>query len=90
MSVSAAPTRDRGYHSLPIKRIVPETADAASIVFDIPAELAPSYRYVAGQFLTFRVTLDASSTDGLDARAPAMVPRVDLPVHGDNRVRCGR
>lgn len=85
MSVSAAPARDRGYHPLPIKRVVPETADAVSIVFDIPAELEPSYRYQAGQFLTFRVTLDGqtvyrsysmSSAPAVDGELAVTVKRV--------------
>jgi ferredoxin-NADP reductase len=85
MSVSAAPAHDRGYHPLPIKRVVRETAEAASIVFDIPAELATSYRYQAGQFLTFRVTLDGqtvyrsysmSSAPAVDGELAVTVKRV--------------
>lgn len=85
MSVSAATVHDRGYHPLPIKRVVAETADAATIVFDIPAELAPSYRYQAGQFLTFRVTLDGqtvyrsysmSSAPAVDGELAVTVKRV--------------
>lgn len=46
------------YHSLPVKRVVRETADACSIVFDVPDELAPQYRYRAGQFVTVHTVLD--------------------------------
>ena len=43
------------YHQLRISRIVQETADARSFVFDVPPALADTFRYKAGQFLTFRV-----------------------------------
>jgi 3-ketosteroid 9alpha-monooxygenase subunit B len=43
------------YHQLRIARIVQETPDARSFVFDIPAGLADKFRYRAGQFLTFKV-----------------------------------
>jgi 3-ketosteroid 9alpha-monooxygenase subunit B len=45
----------RHYHDLKVSRLVRETADAASIVFEIPADLADEFRYKAGQFLTLEV-----------------------------------
>lgn len=46
------------FHFLTVSRVIPETADAISIAFDIPAVLAPRYVYRAGQFVTLRVTID--------------------------------
>lgn len=46
------------FHALRIARIVPETSDARSIVLDVPAELASAFRYRAGQFLTFELTVN--------------------------------
>jgi 3-ketosteroid 9alpha-monooxygenase subunit B len=46
---------DHGFHPLRVKRIVQETHDTKSFVFDIPAELYDSFAYEAGQFCTFRV-----------------------------------
>ncbi|MDQ1432604.1 MAG: 3-ketosteroid 9alpha-monooxygenase subunit [Actinomycetota bacterium] len=46
---------DHGFHPLRVKRIVQETHDTKSFVFDIPAELYDSFVYEAGQFCTFRV-----------------------------------
>ena len=43
------------YHQLRVARIVQETADARSYVFDVPAADADTFKYRAGQFLTFRV-----------------------------------
>ena len=45
------------YHQLRIAKIVQETPDARSFVFEIPPDLADKFRYRAGQFLTFRVPL---------------------------------
>jgi 3-ketosteroid 9alpha-monooxygenase subunit B len=49
---------EHGYHPLPVKAIVQETADTRSFVLDVPAELRDLFRYRAGQFCTFRVHVD--------------------------------
>ena len=46
-----------GYAPLRIKRIVRETADAVSLVLDVPDHCSASFDYQAGQFLTLRVDL---------------------------------
>jgi 3-ketosteroid 9alpha-monooxygenase subunit B len=72
MATSAAPTsaaptsqpgavRDHGFHPLRIRRVVRETAEAASFVLDVPAALGGAFGYEAGQFLTFRVRLDGET-----------------------------
>jgi len=43
------------YHDLRVRRIVRETADASSIVFEIPAGVTDLFRYQAGQFLTLQL-----------------------------------
>ena len=64
MSVPAAPSsrpgpgRDHRFHRLRISRVVRETPDASSFVLDVPAGLHAAYRYEAGQFCTFRATID--------------------------------
>ncbi len=50
--------RDHGFHALRVNRIVTETHDTSSVVFDVPPELAESYTYKSGQNITFRVPLD--------------------------------
>ncbi len=47
--------RMSNYRVLRVKQVVEETADARSLVFDVPAELAEQFRYQPGQFLTLRV-----------------------------------
>ncbi|HEX5944841.1 MAG TPA: ferredoxin--NADP reductase [Acidimicrobiales bacterium] len=47
--------RDHGFHPVPIRRVVPETAESASFVLDVPPDLRDAFAYEAGQFLTFRV-----------------------------------
>ncbi|MBV9485712.1 MAG: hypothetical protein JO246_06605, partial [Frankiaceae bacterium] len=39
----AGMTHGGRFHALTVSRIVPETADAVSIVFDIPGDLADRY-----------------------------------------------
>ena len=48
-------SRDHGFHPLVVRRVVQETHDTKSFVFDVPAELEEAFAYQAGQFCTFRV-----------------------------------
>ena len=43
------------FHELVVAEVVRETADAASFVFDVPAELESLFQYKAGQFFTFQI-----------------------------------
>jgi ferredoxin-NADP reductase len=52
-SPAARPNSD--FFRLRVKRVVRETPDAVSLLFDVPADMADVFRYEAGQF----VTLDA-------------------------------
>jgi ring-1,2-phenylacetyl-CoA epoxidase subunit PaaE len=46
------------FHPLTVKEIVRETADAVSVAFAVPRELAPAFRFDPGQHLTLRAHLD--------------------------------
>jgi ring-1,2-phenylacetyl-CoA epoxidase subunit PaaE len=45
------------FHALRVAQIVPETADANSIRFEVPVELRDKFAFRAGQHLTLRATL---------------------------------
>jgi ferredoxin-NADP reductase len=49
---------DHEYHALVVADVVDETADTRSFVLDVPAGLAETFAYTAGQFCTFRSTID--------------------------------
>ena len=49
---------DHEYHALAVAEVVDETADTRSFVLDIPAALRDQFHYRAGQFCTFRATID--------------------------------
>ena len=77
--------RQHGYHSLRIARVVAETHEASSFVFDVPAELEAVFRYQPGQFCTFRVHIDGdeqlrsysmSSAPATDSALTVTVKRV--------------
>lgn len=51
------PTED-GYHALTVADVVAETRDARSFVLDVPPALAQRFAYAAGQFCSFRATID--------------------------------
>ncbi|MBE7939148.1 MULTISPECIES: 1,2-phenylacetyl-CoA epoxidase subunit PaaE [Ramlibacter] len=46
------------FHSLPVKRVTPEAAGAASITFAVPPALRDAYAFTPGQFLTLRARVD--------------------------------
>jgi len=47
-----------GFCALRIKDVIRETADAVSLVFDVPATHIQRFSYQAGQFLTLRIDID--------------------------------
>jgi ferredoxin-NADP reductase len=49
---------DHEYHRLVVVEVVDETADTRSFVLDIPPDLERTFAYAAGQFCTFRATID--------------------------------
>jgi len=46
------------FHALRVAEIVPETSEANSIRFEVPAELRDRFAFKAGQHLTLRATID--------------------------------
>jgi 3-ketosteroid 9alpha-monooxygenase subunit B len=58
-------TAPRDYYQVRVAEVISETADACSLVLDVPPELAASFGYRPGQFLTVRVPHDR---DGSVAR----------------------
>ena len=49
---------DHGFHTLRVREVVRETADARSFVLDVPDDLRQAFAYESGQFCTFRVRVD--------------------------------
>lgn len=73
------------YHPLKVREVVEETADARSIVFDVPPELQSAFAYKPGQFITVHVPCaerplprcySASSTPATDEPLRVTVKRV--------------
>ncbi len=72
------------FHTLRVADLRRETADAVSVAFDIPAELAQSYTFNPGQYLTLRATVAGedirrsySICSGPDDELRIAVKRVD-------------
>ncbi len=51
----------RSGHLVRIARVIEETADAKSFVFDLPAEIAAKFSYRAGQFVSLNLTYNGES-----------------------------
>lgn len=49
-----------GFTPLRIKHVIRETTDAVSLVLDVPEARKDQFRYLAGQFVTLRVTIDGA------------------------------
>lgn len=74
-SPAPATARDHGFHTLRVARTVAETADAASIVLDVPDDLREAFTYQAGQFCTFRCPIGDESV--LRCYSMSSAPEVD-------------
>lgn len=73
------------YHALEVRAVTEETHDAKSVVFEVPPELAETFKYRPGQFLTLRLPVlgrhlprcySMSSAPTLDAHLRVTVKRV--------------
>jgi ring-1,2-phenylacetyl-CoA epoxidase subunit PaaE len=49
---------DTEFYTLRVKEVRPETKDAATVFFEVPAELADRFAYQQGQYLTLRFHLN--------------------------------
>lgn len=49
------------FHTLTIDRVVHDTADTVAISLSVPPEVAPLFRYKAGQYLTLKIDIDGVS-----------------------------
>ena len=65
------------YYSLRVREVIDDTADAKSIVFEIPPEHAEAFRYRPGQFLTLRIAHNGRHL--LRCYSLASCPFVDEP-----------
>lgn len=66
------------YYPLRVARLVRETADATSIVFDIPASLRQLFSYSSGQYLTLRTRVGGETLERCYSLSSA--PTVDSDV----------
>ena len=73
-------------HRLTVAKVIKETADAHSILFDVPASLVEQFSYQSGQFITLKLPYEEenllrcysmSSTPSLDEGLRVTVKRVD-------------
>ena len=50
------------FHTLRIREVRPETADAVSVAFEVPVELREQFRFTQGQFVTLKTHIDGEET----------------------------
>jgi ring-1,2-phenylacetyl-CoA epoxidase subunit PaaE len=46
------------FHTLKVSDVHRETKDAVSVAFEVPENLASEYKYIQGQYLTFKLMMD--------------------------------
>ncbi len=79
VSSAAHPSAHR-FHALGVKRVVRETPDAVSIVFEIPPAVADVFAYRAGQFVSVRVVVGGEQHVRSYSMSSAPVVDPDLQV----------
>jgi ring-1,2-phenylacetyl-CoA epoxidase subunit PaaE len=67
------------FHTLTVKHINSETADCVSVAFEIPTDLEEAFKFLPGQYLTLRTTID-----GEDVRRSYSI--CSSPLDGEVRV----
>lgn len=88
------------FHSLTVKDVRPETREAVSISFDVPAELADTFRFTQGQYLVMRTQLNGEEVrrsysicsgvnDGELRVAIKRVPGGQFSVYANERLKAG-
>ena len=48
------------FHKLSIKNRIQETANAVSLVFEVPENLKTNFSFKAGQYITLKATINGS------------------------------
>lgn len=48
------------FYKLSVKEVRRETPTSVSIAFNVPAELKPNYKFIAGQYVNLKITLDGT------------------------------
>jgi 3-ketosteroid 9alpha-monooxygenase subunit B len=71
------PVSEPAYYRLRVGEVIEETADAKSIVFEIPPALAAAFRYRPGQFVTIRIAYEGRHL--LRCYSIASCPLLDEP-----------
>ena len=72
------------FYPLKVAEIVPETAEANSIRFEIPEELRDAFAFKAGQHLTLKATIDGEKVIVSSEKIPA--PKYVRYAWADNPV----
>ena len=73
--------------SLQVCAVIDETADARSLVLDVPLHLRERFRYKPGQFLSFRVPFAGKLLTRINGEVgPGVVKK--LKVHGPVSAAC--
>ncbi|MFC5064653.1 1,2-phenylacetyl-CoA epoxidase subunit PaaE [Actinomycetospora atypica] len=79
-------TVDTGFHALRVAHVERLTDDAVAITFDVPADLADTFAFRAGQYLTLRT----ETPDGEERRSYSIcAPEGQRPRIGVRRVETG-
>ncbi|BCQ07122.1 ferredoxin [Mycobacterium heckeshornense] len=78
-TLNGAPSRD-GFAPLRIKQVVRETADAVSLILDVPEPFSQQFHYQPGQFLTLRVQVDGQEHRRCYSMSSSPVVAEDLRI----------
>lgn len=88
------------FHDLTVKAVDRDTAEAVTITFDVPADLADAYRFRQGQYLTLETEIDGEAVrrsysicEGVDAGrlrvAVKAVPGGKFSTFANENLRAG-
>ncbi|MFA5707882.1 2Fe-2S iron-sulfur cluster-binding protein [Mycolicibacterium sp.] len=79
-AAAVTPSTSNGFTPLRVKRVVRETADAVSLVLDVPDGERERFAYRAGQFVTLRVCIDGEEHQRCYSMSSCPALEADLQI----------
>ncbi|CAJ1587265.1 ferredoxin--NADP reductase [[Mycobacterium] wendilense] len=79
-AAAVTPSSSNGFAPLRVKRVVQETADAVSLIFEVPDGDRERFAYRSGQFVTLRVLIDGHEHQRCYSMSSCPVLEADLQV----------
>ena len=67
------------FHTLKVQKLIKETTDAVSIIFEVPENLSQQFKFTQGQYITIRTNIQGEDQQNIDSDIPKLGKCVSSP-----------